>query len=148
MGLLALGFGSGLIVRAPGTFGSLLGLALWWPATLLPIPQQALVIAVAFLIGIPVCAYAARRLGQQDPGSIVFDEFVGQWIALIVVPLDWRWWIAAFLAFRLFDITKPWPVSMADREVHGGLGVMLDDGIAGLMAAASLVIAQFVLLQV
>jgi phosphatidylglycerophosphatase A len=81
-----------------------------------------------------------RRSGVNDPQVVVWDEFVGVWIALFAAPSGWMWAVAGFALFRLFDIWKPWPVRWADRKVHGGLGVMLDDVIAG---AYALIVLQF-----
>ena len=85
-----------------------------------------------------------RDRGSKDASDIVIDEVAGQWIALLVVPLDWRWWVGAFLAFRLFDILKPGPVRLAER-LPGGYGVMADDIVAGALAAACLLILQWAL---
>lgn len=135
--LLAFGFGSGLAPRAPGTAGSLLGLLLFLPALALPVAVQLAVILAALLLGIWICDRVAAELALKDPGGIVWDEFVGMWITMLLLP-DWRWLPVAFLLFRLFDIAKPWPVSWADRQLTGGLGIMLDDVIAGLYALLSL----------
>ena len=82
--------------------------------------------------------------GKKDASEVVIDELAGQWIALLVVPLDWRWWLAAFVLFRLFDIVKPGLVRMAER-LPGGLGVMADDVVAGVLAAALLLVVQIML---
>ena len=80
----------------------------------------------------------------QNDQVVVIDELAGQWIVLLVVPLDWRWWLAAFVSFRLFDIVKPGPVRMAER-LPGGLGVMADDVVAGVLAAAPLLVVQIMM---
>lgn len=143
--LLAAGFGSGLAPRAPGTFGSLAALPLWWPLHFLSTPYYWLCIAAAFALGVYVCGKTARDLRTHDHSAIVWDEFVGQWIALACIPVQWTWVLAGFLLFRLFDIWKPWPIRWCDRHVHGGFGIMLDDVLAGLMALASLQVAQLCL---
>jgi len=84
-------------------------------------------------------------LGGEDHKAIVWDEFAGAWIAIAFVPYNLLWWLAAFVLFRIFDIAKPWPVGWADKRVHGGLGIMLDDIIAGLMAALLLFLVEFFL---
>lgn len=137
--LLAAGFGAGLSPLAPGTVGSALALALFLPALLLPLWMQLAIIALAFAIGVPLCGRLAKDLQQKDPGVIVWDEFVGMWLALLPLnalesPLAWQswpWLLAAFLVFRLLDIIKPWPANWADQRLPGGAGVMLDDAVAG-----------------
>ncbi len=138
-GLLAFGFGTGLSPKAPGTVGTLLGLLLAFPLMGVPLWAGALIVAVAFAAGIPICGRTARDLGVHDHGGIVFDEFVGIWFVLLLVPAHWAWWLAAFVAFRFFDIAKPWPIGWLDRHLTGGFGIMLDDLVAAAYAAALLV---------
>ena len=138
-GWIALGFGSGLVPCAPGTAGSLAALLPWLVLRQLPWPIYLVSLALAFALGVWACERAGRRIGVHDPGAFVFDEFVGQWIALIPALLAPWWAVAAgFVLFRLFDIAKPWPVRWADRHVGGGLGMMLDDVLAGALAALAL----------
>ncbi len=145
-GWIATGFGSGLFPRAPGTVGSLVALIPWWFALCgLPIAWYVLVLIVAFAIGVWACDVAGKRVGVGDHRALVWDEFVGQWIALCAAPVGWRWMIAGFLLFRLFDIWKPWPIRIADRRVHGGFGVMLDDVLAGIYALIVMQIAAAVM---
>lgn len=137
-GWIACGFGSGLSLLAPGTAGSLAALLPWLALRGLGWPWYLLVLALVFVLGVWASKVAIARLRQGDPGVVVIDEFVGQWLALlplVVVPRGWPWLIAGFALFRLFDVWKPWPVSWADRRVGGGLGVMLDDVVAGAYAA-------------
>jgi phosphatidylglycerophosphatase A len=132
--LLATGFGSGLAPRAPGTFGSLFAVLLWLPLQLLSVPVYAIVVICATVFGIWLCGRVAREMQVKDPACIVFDEFVGVWIALFMLPAGW-WWVAVgFAAFRFFDILKPWPVGWLDRNLKGGWGIMLDDVAAGLLS--------------
>ena len=143
-GWIACGFGSGLSPFAPGTAGSAVALIPWFVLRGLSAPLYALAIVLAFALGVWASNSVIAKLRIEDPGVIVWDEFVGQWIAL--APLLWiaadaRWIIAAFVLFRVFDIWKPWPVSWADRSIKGGLGVMLDDAIAGIYAALVIEIA-------
>lgn len=98
---------------------------------------------VASALGVPICTYCSKALGGVDHKAIVWDEFAGVWLAIMFLPFDPLWWLAAFLLFRLFDIAKPWPVGWADKNLHGGLGIMLDDILAGLMAALLLFVVQF-----
>lgn len=134
--LLALGFGSGLAPIAPGTFGSLVGLALglavlqagWWVA--------AVAAAVASIAGVWICGESARRLGVHDHPAIVWDEVAGMMIVLLAAPATWWGAVLGFAAFRLFDVWKPWPIREVDHGIRGGAGIMLDDILAALMAAA------------
>lgn len=143
--LLAFGFGSGLAPRAPGTAGSLLALVFFPLLAVLALPAYLAVLAVAIGLGIVVCGHAAKALGVHDDGRIVWDEFAGQWLALLpLVPVthwSWRevaWLFVGFGLFRLFDVAKPWPIGYLDRKVHGGLGIMVDDLVAGVFAAIAL----------
>jgi phosphatidylglycerophosphatase A len=132
---LAFGLGTGLLPRAPGTWGSLLAVAIHWalpplaPAVMLP------VLALAFAAGCVICGTSARRLGVHDHGGIVFDEIVAMLLVLSVTPRTPGWALVAFLAFRFFDIAKPWPIREADHRLTGGLGIMLDDVLAAVYAA-------------
>lgn len=138
-GWIACGFGSGLAPKAQGTFGSLAALLPWLLLRQLPLPLYGLVIALAFALGVWACNVAGRALGVDDHRSLVWDEFVGQWIALVPALLA-PWWavLAGFALFRLFDVSKPWPISWLDRRLKGGLGVMIDDVVAGVFAAVVL----------
>ncbi|MBQ0719823.1 MAG: phosphatidylglycerophosphatase A [Gammaproteobacteria bacterium] len=131
--LLGLGFGSGLSPFAPGTAGTVLALLFVPLLALLSTGYLLAVLLVASLAGIYICGYAAHKLGAKDPSSIVWDEFVGLWIALAGFPVSSFWLISGFVVFRCFDILKPWPISVLDRRVPGGLGIMLDDILAGVM---------------
>ena len=140
-GWIATGFACGLSPMAPGTVGSLVALIPWLALRQLGWPLYLVVLLAAFMLGVWGCAWAVRRTGVDDPGFAVWDEFVGQWIALlplVVAPRPWLWILCGFILFRLFDIWKPWPVSWADRTVKGGFGVMLDDVLAGGYAAVVL----------
>ncbi len=135
---LAFGFGTGLAKKAPGTWGTLAGLALMPLLYLLPLWLGLVVIGLASVFGIWLCGRVADDLGVHDHGGIVWDEIVGIWITLIMLPNAWQWWLLGFVLFRILDIFKPWPISWLDRHVGGGLGIMLDDMLAGLIAAALL----------
>jgi len=132
---LAFGFGSGLSPKAPGTTGTvvavLIHLAL---APYLTLHSYLTFLVVSFLAGIYLCGNTARDLGEHDYGGIVWDEFVGYWVAMFMVPTTWYWVAMAFILFRLFDIHKPFPIGLLDKKVHGGLGIMLDDLLAGIYA--------------
>lgn len=131
---LSLGFGSGLAPKAPGTFGTLAALPLWFALQYLPASSYIAVVVAAFALGVYLCDETARALGVHDHGGIVWDEFVGLWIALFLLPPGWPWLLLGFALFRLFDIWKPWPIRVLDARVHGGLGIMIDDVLAGIYA--------------
>ena len=145
---LAFGFGSGAMPKAPGTWGTLAAMpfVLIWQQ--LPPGGYALALLLSTLVGIWLCHRTAADLGVHDHGGIVWDEFVGVWIALWLAPVGWLWLIAGFLLFRLFDIWKPWPIGWIDHHVSGGLGIMLDDIIAGIMALAVLLLGEYLLAMV
>lgn len=134
---LALGFGAGLMKKAPGTWGSVVGAVLFAPLMLLPLWCYAIVLVIAAVAGVYICDKSARDWGVHDHGAIVWDEVVGMGIALIALPLSWTAVVLAFAMFRLFDIWKPWPVSVLDQELDGGLGIMADDIAAGVLAAVA-----------
>jgi phosphatidylglycerophosphatase A len=143
-GLLATGFGSGLSPVAPGTVGSAVAILPWFAMRELPPLIYAAAMVSAFALGVWACTWAVRQLKSADPGAIVWDEFVGQWLALtplVIAPRAWPWILAGFILFRICDIVKPWPASWADRQVKGGVGVMLDDAIAAAYAAILLALA-------
>ena len=135
---LAFGFGSGLAPKAPGTFGTLVGLPLFAALMLLPEASHLIVIALLFAAGIPICQQTGDALGVPDHGSIVWDEIVAMLLVLEFTPLAWPWWAAAFVLFRLFDIWKPFPIRQCDARLKGGFGVMFDDLLAALYAIATL----------
>ena len=135
----------GRLRPAPGSWGSaaavLIAAALVQPGGWV-LEAATLVICI---LGVRAADIYDRVTGSKDASDIVIDEVAGQWIALLVVPLDWRWWLAAFVAFRLFDILNPGPVRLAET-LPGGYGVMADDIVAGTLAAACLLGLQWVLL--
>jgi phosphatidylglycerophosphatase A len=138
---LSLGFGLGAAPWAPGTFGTLLGIPCWWMIKDLPLVAYVGVVLLMFAAGVWACQFTARALGVHDHPAIVFDEVVGFLVAMIAAPAGWLWVLAGFALFRLFDIWKPWPIRWLDRCVHGGLGIMLDDAVAGLYALLTLQLA-------
>lgn len=129
---MALGFGSGLSPYAPGTAGSLAALPLAYLLKQLPLWAFASVLLFAIIIGIWACDVTGKRLGVHDHGAIVWDEFCGLWLGVMLVPNQWPWLILGFFVFRFFDIVKVWPANVLDRKLGGGMGVMLDDVAAGL----------------
>lgn len=134
--LLAVGFGSGLAPRAPGTAGTVMAVPLYLLMQPLPLVTYLLITTCLFIAGIWICTYAAEKLGVHDHPSIVIDEIVGYLITMIAAPAGWLPVLIGFLLFRLLDAIKPWPISWFDRNINGGLGIMLDDVIAGIIAMA------------
>lgn len=136
---LATWFGAGALPVAPGTWGSLAALPFAWAiATVFEPWALAVAAAALFPLGCWASAVYMRRTGAADPGPVVVDEVVGQWLTLAMVPAGWLPYAIGFLLFRAADIVKPWPASWADRSLHGGLGVMLDDAIAAVYAGTGL----------
>lgn len=138
------GFGSGLAPKAPGTFGSafaLLFVPLWLA---IGFTGSIIAIIIMSLIGIWICGKTAEIMGVHDDGRIVWDEFAGQSITFLPLiyfgQMSWLWVLIGFALFRLFDIWKPWPIRVIDRQVGGGFGIMFDDIIAGVWAAICIII--------
>ena len=131
--LVATGAGSGYAPFAPGTAGSLVGLLLFWPLSRLPFAGQVGVTVALFLLGTLAAAHLASRLGLKDPGIVVVDEVVGQWVSLLLLPLTPLTVVLGFLLFRLLDVLKPWPARDFER-LPGGWGIMADDVMAGIYA--------------
>lgn len=140
---LGLGFGSGLAPKAPGTFGTVAALPIYWLIKDLPLAIYLVITLLAFIAGIWICQQSADWLGKDDPSAVVWDEIVGYLITMIAAPSGWQWIVLGFVLFRLFDIVKPWPISWADKSLHGGLGIMVDDVIAGLFAGIILQLLYF-----
>jgi phosphatidylglycerophosphatase A len=138
---IALGGGLGLVPKAPGTFGTLLGIALLFlmPANLV---AYGVVVVLLFALGVWCCDACAKNLGVHDHPGIVWDEVVGYLITMMAVPKTFLWVVVGFAVFRFFDILKPWPIGWVDKHVHGGLGIMLDDVLA---AVFSLIVIQIAL---
>ena len=132
----AFGFGSGCAPKAPGTVGTLMAVLLYLPLQFLDFSAFMLVIALSFVLGVWLCQKASDALGVHDHGDIVWDEFVGYWITMIAAPKGWLPIVLGFVFFRIFDIWKPQPIKYLDQHVHGGLGIMLDDVLAGVFALA------------
>ena len=131
---LALGFGSGLAPKAPGTFGTLAAFPVYYLMSSLSVSLYAALTFFLAVIGIYICGYCAKAVKVHDHPAIVWDEFVGFFITMFMVPLSLINVILGFALFRFFDIVKPWPISYFDRHVKGGFGIMIDDVIAGVMA--------------
>lgn len=134
---LAFGFGSGLSPKAPGTMGSLVGVALYYLFSLVGLSNNTMlvVVGILFFVGIWISKMTSDALGVHDHGGIVIDEIVAMWLLLCVMPP--QTWVGAslsFILFRFFDIVKPWPICWFDQKVGNGLGIMLDDLIAAFFA--------------
>lgn len=133
--LIATFFGAGLLPGAPGTWGSLTALpCAWMIVSLTGVWGLLCAVIAVFGIGIWAAGRYTRAAGLKDSQNVVIDEVAGQWLTLLLVPLDPLAYFAGFVLFRICDIVKPWPANWADRTVHGGLGIMLDDVIAGAYA--------------
>ncbi|MGQ8365055.1 phosphatidylglycerophosphatase A family protein [Glaciecola sp. 1036] len=130
----ALGMGSGLIPLMPGTFGSLAAIPFLIAMAFMPVSIFVVVTLLSIVIGIYICDKTAVDMGVHDHGSIVWDEIAGMFVTFLFVPINWKSLLIGFILFRLFDILKPWPIRLFDKKVDGGLGIMLDDVVAGLLA--------------
>ncbi len=145
--LIACGFGSGLSPIAPGTAGTLFAW-LTFPLVHSAFPDDlgfGIFMLLAFLLGLTACQIAGRALGEMDHGSIVWDEIAPFWAVLFFTPAVWLWQLAAFAAFRFFDIVKPPPASYFDQKVKNGFGVMMDDVIAAAYAILTLALSKAVM---
>lgn len=131
---LALGFGSGLLPKAPGTYGTLAAIPLYLLLAPTTISTYLAIVIIMSIAGIYICGKAAEDAGVHDHGAIVWDEIVGFLITMFMVPLSWQSVVIGFILFRIFDIFKPWPISFVDKNLHGGLGIMVDDILAGFAA--------------
>lgn len=131
---LALGFGSGLAPKAPGTFGTLAAVPFFLLMSNLTPLYYALFVLIVCLTGIYICGKAASDVGVHDHGAIVWDEFAGFFITMFMIPVTWQSVLVGFILFRIFDIAKPWPISIADKKLTGGFGIMFDDVLAGFAA--------------
>ncbi|MGA9853458.1 MAG: phosphatidylglycerophosphatase A [Gammaproteobacteria bacterium] len=150
---LAYGFGSGLFPKVPGTAGTVAGVIVYLLLTPVAYWLYLLITLILFLAGIFICGYSAKKMGVEDPGAVNWDEVVGYLITMAVVPhalrmpYGWLWILLGFVLFRFFDILKPWPIRWLDRNLKGGLGIMLDDVAAAIPAAAILYIGMLVLVK-
>lgn len=124
----------GKIPKAPGTFGSLLAVLIWWAIMPLSFEIQQTLIVAAFFVGLLATFYYEKLNHKHDPKEVVVDELIGMWICLLGAPKHWLLFTLGFLLFRLFDIAKPFPIGWVDRRVPGALGTILDDVLAGFVA--------------
>ena len=136
---IATGFYSGYLPKAPGTWGSLVGLLLFFLLHTLNLQIYLAVVAAIFVLGTFAAGEAEKIMDRKDPGLVVIDEIVGILITMIAIPATPLAMALGFILFRIFDIWKPFPIRLIDQRFHGGLGIMLDDIVAGIF---SLVILQ------
>ncbi|MGB0936595.1 MAG: phosphatidylglycerophosphatase A [Colwellia sp.] len=134
--ILAVGFGSGLVPKAPGTFGTLAAIPFFLALSLLSPIQYLVIVSILSVAGIYICQKAATYAGVHDHGAIVWDEFIGYFITMFMIPVSWQSILVGFILFRFFDILKPWPISIADKKLEGGFGIMFDDILAGFFSLA------------
>jgi phosphatidylglycerophosphatase A len=140
-----LGFGAGLVPKAPGTAGTLVAIPLaWLLALVLPTAYVALLAIPLFAVGVWACGVTGRALGDEDCGSMVWDEIVAFLPLAVLCLAKPLWLLGAFLLFRLFDIAKPFPIRQVERRVKGGFGVMIDDVLAAIYAFLAFTLALFV----
>jgi phosphatidylglycerophosphatase A len=139
---LAFGFGSGLAKKMPGTMGTVAAIPVYLLFMQGNIWVYSVLTVVATIVGFDICGRAADLLGEHDFGGIVWDEVAGFLITMWFVPFSWSAVVAGFILFRFFDIIKPWPIKWIDQHVEGGLGIMLDDVLAGIMAGGLLLLIE------
>ena len=142
---LAFGFGSGLSPVAPGTAGTVVAVGLELLMRPLGLPVRIAIVIAVCVAGVWICGESARRLDAHDHPGIVWDEFAGYFLAMLAAPPGWPWVLAGFVLFRFFDVLKPWPIRELDHGIHGGLGIMLDDLVAGLFAGLILLAGKGIL---
>lgn len=131
---ITFGFGSGAMPYAPGTFGTLASIPFYLLFAHLGWPLYLLVTIIIAAAGVYLCGRTCEEIGVHDHPGVVFDEFVGFFVTMLFAPQGWIWVILGFILFRIFDIWKPFPIKWIDHQVHGGLGVVLDDVLAGIYA--------------
>ena len=132
--VFATGFYSGLIPRAPGTWGTAFALVPWYFCRNLGLLNYLLLLFTLFVFGFFVAGSAEKILDKPDPSCIVIDEVLGLFVTLTLAPNHPAAWMIGFVLFRIFDIVKPFPISWIDGHVHGGIGIMIDDVVAGIYA--------------
>lgn len=140
---LATGFYAGRLPLCPGTWGSLVAIIPWFFLRNLTLSAYLLMLILVFVVGFFVSGSAEKLLDQADAGPIVIDEILGMFITLTCAPDHPAALALGFLLFRVFDIMKPFPCSWFDERIHGGIGIMMDDVIAGIYALASLQLIWF-----
>jgi phosphatidylglycerophosphatase A len=130
--IIATGFYSGYVPKAPGTCGSLVALPVHFLLIKLPVPYYFSALGIIFVIAVITAGGAEKIIDRPDPGVIVIDEIIGMLITLIYSPANILVWFLGFFIFRFFDIFKPFPVCWFDQKIHGGTGIVMDDVMAGI----------------
>ena len=139
------GLGLGYLPVAPGTWGSAVGLLIWWLTLPMGRELQALLLILAAVPAALACGACARRSGREDPSFVVLDEVLGMYLALLFLSPSLPWVVTAFVLFRLLDILKPWPVSLMEKRFTGGAAILLDDLMAGAITGLVLIILQILM---
>lgn len=143
---IATGFGAGYLPKAPGTWGSLLALPLHFFLRQLPPGPYALALVGIFFVAVITAGQAEKILDRKDPGVVVIDEVIGMLITLIGAPDNPLIWLLGFGLFRLFDIFKPFPIRIIDQRINGGMGIVLDDVLAGVYSLIVLQIFSYAIM--
>lgn len=141
---IAFGFGSGAIPFAPGTFGTLLAIPFYLVLQPLPLWAYLSVVLAVILASAWLSDVISKEIQAHDHPGMNLDEFAGFFVTMINAPLGWPWVLLGFILFRVFDIWKPWPIDWIDEKIHGGLGMILDDVAAGIMAMIIIQLLRFI----
>src|SRR3990167_6488050 len=131
---IAFGFGSGAMPFAPGTFGTLMAIPFYMVLQALPLAAYLIFVIIFCIFSIWICDRVSRDIGIHDHPGMCIDEFAGFFVTMIDAPPGFTWIILGFVLFRLFDIWKPWPIFFIDKKIHGGIGIVLDDIVAGIFS--------------
>ena len=135
---IAFGFGAGLSPWLPGTCGTLVAIPLYLLLAYLPWQLYLAVVLLSFIVGIWICDKAEKAVGIPDYRGIVWDEIVGFWVTMFMIPPSWLLIAFGFVLFRFFDIIKPWPINWLNTNLHGGFGIMVDDLLAAIISCGLL----------
>lgn len=138
---IAFGFGSGAMPFAPGTFGTLMAVPFYLVLSLLPPSIYLFLVVLITLASMWLCEVVSKEIHVHDHPGMCLDEIVGYLITMCYAPTGWPWMVLGFILFRIFDIWKPWPINYVDQNVGGGIGIILDDVLAGF---ASLIVLQII----
>lgn len=142
---LSLGFGAGTVSKAPGTAGTVVGILAYLLLQELALEYYLGIVFLLYMVGIWMCAYTANILQRHDHPAIVWDEIVGYLVTMILAPSGWLWIFVGFILFRIFDIWKPWPINLVDKQLKGGHGIMADDLLAGIFSLTVMQIIAYIL---
>ena len=142
---IAFGFGAGLSPKAPGTMGTLVALPFIMAMSFLSLPLYIVITLCTIIIGTYAADWSSRDLKMDDPSGIVIDEIAGMMVVMLFVPINVWTLLEGFILFRLFDIVKPWPINWLDRQIKGGIGIMVDDLLAAMYAGVVLKLVQLLI---